>query len=132
MYKLYFDGAARNNQSKSLRKASYGFVIYKDVEEIKTGGKYLGNETNNYAEYMGLYKGLETCKKLNIKKLNVFGDSKLIINQLNGIYKVKNKKLKEIYDKCIKLVNFFDKITFKHVYRKNNKRADEIANKYLI
>lgn len=133
MYKLFFDGASKNNQNKKLRRAGYGFIIYDNKDnEIYKKSTFIGNETNNVAEYLGLYNGLKKCKKLNIKNVNVYGDSKLIVNQINGIYKVKNKRLKEIHEDCLKIIIFFDNFHINHIYRNKNKVADNLANISLI
>ena len=124
-YSLYFDGASRSNPGH----ASYGGVIYNsnNVETITYKG-YLGITTNNVAEYMALKHGLIEAKKHNIKHLKVFGDSKLILNQITNTWKIKNDTLKKIYDTITPLMKYFDTLTFNHVYRKDNKRADELAN----
>jgi len=128
MYKLYFDGASRNNPGP----ASYGFVIYDENDEIiVTGKKYIGNTTNNVAEYAGLFCGIQYCVDNNITNLKVFGDSNLILNQVMGKYKVKSKNLKPFHDEIMQFIPHFDNITFQHVYRKNNKVADRLANEAL-
>ena len=100
MYKLYFDGASRKNPGP----ASYGFVVFSDNDDIVyKGKKYIGNTTNNVAEYAGLFCGLQYCVENSINKLEVFGDSNLILNQVMGKYKVKSENLKPFYDEVISL-----------------------------
>ena len=125
-YQLYFDGASRSNPGE----ASYGGVIYENKDEKLVYGKYVGVRTNNEVEYMGLLNGLKEAVKMNIKNMNVFGDSKLVIEQVKGNWKVKSDKLRPYYDEIKQLLskNPFENIEFEHVYRKNNKRADELAN----
>jgi len=124
MYKLYFDGASRGNPGH----ASYGFVIYdKNGEELSVGCQYIGKETNNVAEYMGLLKGLESAVKNGYKELEIYGDSNLIIKQLKKEYKT-NAKLKPFYDKAQEFIKDLVILKMEHVYRNNNKRADELAN----
>ena len=82
------------------------------------------------AEYTGLLLGLDECVKTKIKKLTVKGDSLLVINQMKGIYKVKSHHLKELYDKAKVFQQQFDEITFIHVYRSKNVRADYLSTHY--
>lgn len=125
MHSLYFDGASRGNPGP----AGAGGVIYDAQQKIvDTYAINLGVTTNNVAEYGGLLAGLNRCHKLNIKELQVYGDSKLIINQVNGKWKVRNEKLKSIYEQVKKVQPFFTTISFEHVYRKDNKEADKMAN----
>ena len=128
MYSLFFDGASRGNPGP----ASFGGVIYNEKgEELDTFNSYIGMATNNVAEYCGLLGGLNRCRDLNIKHLRVFGDSNLVIQQIQGKWKVKHPKLKGLYQQIRKIMPFFTTITFAHVYRDKNKRADELANKAL-
>ena len=128
MYTLYFDGASRKNPGP----ASFGGVIYNaQGEEIDTYSSCIGIATNNVAEYCGLLAGLNRCCELNIKELKVFGDSNLVIKQVKGEWKVKNKKLRSIYVQVKKAESFFTTISYEHVYRKHNKRADQLANMAL-
>jgi len=130
MFTLYFDGASRSNPGP----ASYGGVIYDEngVEQY-TYKKYIGTTTNNVAEYKALLNGLLLAKEKGITNLDVYGDSKLVIEQVTGNWKVKSPLLTPIHREiCTFLVNNpFEQITFQHVYRKNNKRADELANEAL-
>jgi ribonuclease HI len=128
IYSLYFDGCSKGNPGKS----GAGAVIYKNGVEIWSAYRYLGNnKTNNEAEYSGLVIGLEEAVNKNIQNLLVYGDSQLVINQVNGIYKVKNMNLLRFYNNIIKLKQCFVNIAFNHVYRSNNKRADELSNMAL-
>jgi len=127
MHSMYFDGASRGNPGQ----ASFGGVIYdEDKHEMINYKKKIGIETNNFAEYSGLLAGLKVCIQYNIRKINVFGDSKLAVEQINGNWKVKSTNIKPLYDEIMSLVTreHFDKITFQHVKRNLNKRADELAN----
>ena len=126
MYRLYFDGASRNNPGP----AGYGGVIIDedDNECFTYYDKFDKPQTNNYAEYFALYAGLSLAIKNNIKNLTVYGDSNLVIQQMNKKWKVKSKNLKGLFNKCSELVEQFNIIIFQHVLRKYNKRADELAN----
>ena len=121
---LYFDGCSKGNPGL----AGAGFVIYNNGVEIFSHSIFLGNKTNNEAEYLALLFGIEEAIKLNIKSLDVFGDSQLVIYQINGKYAIKNARLKEFYNKIKNKISFFDSITFTHVLRDKNTRADELSN----
>jgi ribonuclease HI len=124
-HKLQFDGCSKSNPGI----AGAGAVIYRFNEEIAHTIKFVGNnETNNVAEYTGLIIGLLEAIKLNIKLLCVEGDSMLVIKQMKGEYKVKSENLINLYNQAKLLEKEFDFISFKHIYRENNKRADELSN----
>lgn len=124
-YKLQFDGCSKSNPGV----AGAGAVIYKYNKEISTKIQFVGNNsTNNMAEYTGLLIGIKEAIKLGIKELSVEGDSLLVINQMTGIYKVKSENLIEIHNEVKELTKQFDFISFTHIYRTNNKRADELSN----
>lgn len=122
---LRFDGCSKGNPGF----AASGAVIYQNDVEIWAGSKLVGyNETNNYAEYMGLIMGLNKAIELNITNLWVEGDSMLVIKQMNGENKVKSSNLIELYKFATNLKTNFETITFSHIYRKYNTRADELCN----
>lgn len=124
-YKLQFDGCSKSNPGI----AGAGAVIYKFKEEISAKIKFVGNNsTNNVAEYTGLIIGLKEAINLGIKTLVVEGDSMLVIKQMKGEYKVKSINLLHLYNEAKEIEKMFDFITFKHIYRENNKRADELSN----
>lgn len=125
---VYSDGGSRGNPGPSAS----GFVIYNPSEEVlDEGGSYLGITTNNQAEYQGVLMGLRRAKELGAKRVDFRADSMLIVNQMNGTYKVKNRDLWPIYERIKELITVFDKVTFTHVRREFNKRADAMVNKIL-
>lgn len=126
--KLYTDGGSRGNPGPSAG----AFVISKmDDNVVEKSGFLIGVTTNNQAEYQALLQGLQRCVELGIRKLNVFMDSELIVKQLNGVYKIKNKELKPHYLAVKKLQGKFEKISFNHVPRAVNKEADTEVNRIL-
>ena len=129
MIVLCFDGCSKGNPGP----AGDGAVIYDDHnEEIWSGHVFVGDhETNNVAEYHGLLLGINQAIKMGIKELMVYGDSLLVINQMKGIYQVRNLKLKDLYDEIQKLTINFYKIEFHHIFRQFNQRADELANQVI-
>jgi ribonuclease HI len=95
-------------------------------------GVYLGITTNNQAEYTALKLALEECKKLGAREVDVYMDSLLVINQMKGIFKVKNRDLWPIYESIKQYVkDNFKKVSFTHVPRELNKLADAAVNRAL-
>ena len=124
-YLLQFDGCSKGNPGL----AGAGAVIFNYEKEIWGASKFVGAKTtNNEAEYSGLIMGLEKALDLGIKELAVEGDSLLVIKQMNGEFKVKSENLYTLYDVAKGLEKKFDSITFNHIYRSSNKRADELSN----
>lgn len=124
-YHLKFDGASKGNPGP----CGSGFVIYKNDEKIYEGKKYVAlHNTNNFAEYSALILGLEECVKHGIKRINIMGDSNLVIKQIQDIYKVESKNLVPLYNEVIGLFYNFDNISFEHIPRSKNTEADALAN----
>jgi len=125
---LYADGGSRGNPGPSAS----GFALLDDNGEIIVKkGIYLGVTTNNQAEYQSLKFGLQEAQKLQAQTVKVFMDSQLVIRQMQGIYKVKNRDLWPIYTAIKDLVTTFKKVEFKHVPRELNKIADGAVNEAL-
>lgn len=123
-YVMNFDGASRGNPGLS----GAGAVIYKNGDEIWSSCKFVGIKTNNQSEYSALILGLKGALTLGITNLSVLGDSLLVINQVNGIYKVKSSSIFDLYEEVLGLKSQFNFVEFNHVYRNYNKRADELSN----
>lgn len=123
-YVMNFDGASKGNPGLS----GAGAVIYKNGEEIWSSCKFVGTKTNNQSEYSALILGLKGALTLGITNLSVLGDSLLVINQVNGIYKVKSSSIFDLYKEVLGLKSQFNFVEFNHVYRNYNKRADELSN----
>lgn len=123
-YLLRFDGASKGNPGIS----GAGAVLYENGKEIWSTSRYLGIQTNNYAECFAVILGIDEACRRKIKDLEVEGDSMLVINHLKGKWKVKNEYLKNLYLSIHQTLKQFNNITYKHIYRDNNKRADELAN----
>ena len=125
---LYCDGASRGNPGL----ASSGYVILNHLKQpVCQGGEFLGQATNNQAEYQSLKVGLERSLALGAKSLAVFMDSQLVVRQVSGQYKVKNEGLKDIYKQVMDLIKNFDNFQINHIDRELNKTADTIANQVL-
>lgn len=126
--KLFGDGGSRGNPGPSAS----GYVIM-DMEGhiIFEAGVYLGITTNNQAEYQALKFGLEQAKKMGARIVHAHMDSLLVINQMKGIFKVKNRDLWPIFEAIKTLIKDFEKVNFTHVPRELNKLADAEVNKCL-
>lgn len=125
---VYSDGGSRGNPGPSAA----GYVVLNTSEEVlEEGGSYLGITTNNQAEYQAVLLGLSRVKELGAKRVDFRVDSMLIVNQMNGTYKVKNRDLWPIYERIKELISAFDKVSFQHVRREFNTHADSMVNKIL-
>ena len=126
--KIWTDGGSRGNPgiagAGGVVKDSTGKVLL-EVSE------YIGIQTNNYAEYKALYLTLVKAIEHGFFDAEVFMDSKLVVEQLNGRWKVKNQNISPLYEDLIALIPLFRQITFTHVYRTHNKEADALANKAM-
>ena len=124
--KEWLDGAARGNPGE----AGCGAVIAdENGMVIKELSRYLGRTTNNVAEYAALLMGLEALLELGQKHIVVQSDSELMVRQLNGEYRVKDEKLKVLFEQAIGLLRQFDSYRILHVRRDMNKLADRLANR---
>ena len=122
-FEINVDGACSGNPGP----AGVGVVIRKDNKIIKEISQYIGEATNNIAEYTALIIALEEAKKLKASDLNIFTDSELMYKQIRGEYKLKNEKLKPLFDQVQKLAAGFKSIKLNHVLREKNKDADKLA-----
>lgn len=125
---VYADGGSRGNPGPSAS----GFVVMDTTNKVLIDqGVYLGITTNNQAEYTALKLALEAAKKLGAKEVQVYMDSLLVINQMRGVFRVKNRDLWPIHDAIKQLTASFKKINFQHVPRELNKLADAAVNRAL-
>jgi mutator protein MutT len=125
---IHSDGGSRGNPGPSAA----GFIIMDDYDHVlQEGGMYLGITTNNQAEYHGVRLGLEKALEMGARTVDFRIDSLLVVNQMNGIYKIKNRELWPINERIHALVAQFEKVTFAHVKREFNQLADGMVNKIL-
>jgi len=123
--RMQFDGSSLGNPGK----AGIGVVFTdpRDGKEVYWISRYIGdNLTNNQAEYMALIAGIECAVEMDLTQLEVLGDSKLVVEQVLGNYRVKNEKLKPLYDEVIALRMGLP-FSIGYVPREQNKVADELA-----
>lgn len=122
---MYADGGARGNPGP----AGSGAVLYDaDGKEIAAIKKFLGKTTNNVAEYTAVIIGLQEAKRLHAETVRVYLDSQLIVRQMNGQYRVRQPHLQVLYAQIQQLLTGFKDVSFQHVPRERNVRADELSN----
>ena len=127
-YQVHTDGAARGNPGP----AAIGVVIQDESGRvIYEMSRSLGVRTNNEAEYLALIAALEYLKEARAREADFYLDSELVVRQLNGQYKVKEPRLKSLHGQATMLLNAVPAHTLRHVRRKENARADELANEAL-
>lgn len=125
---IHSDGGARGNPGP----AGIGVVITDEKGEVvDTISRYIGETTNNQAEYQALVAGLKKVVDLKAVEVDCFLDSELVVKQLNKEYKVKDPDLAKQFIKVWNLMPKFKKITFNHVYREKNKEADQLVNQAI-
>lgn len=122
---IYTDGGARGNPGP----AGIGAVIKNETREIISEiSEYLGETTNNQAEYKAVIAALSRARELGAEEIDFYLDSELVVKQINGEYKVKNKDLAPLFVKIYNARQGFKKTIFKHIPREKNKEADRLAN----
>ena len=125
---IYVDGGSRGNPGP----AGIGVVIQDaNKKKLKEVWKYIGEATNNIAEYTALVHGLEEARDLKADEIVVYMDSELVIKQLSGEYKVKSSDLRPLFEKALGLLDNFKSYEAKHIGREKNKEADKLVNKAL-
>lgn len=136
---LFTDGGARGNPGP----AGIGIVLKLKTQNAPASAgprqavakckikKYIGEATNNQAEYQALIAGLELAQREKVEELKVFMDSELIVKQMQGEYRVKNSDLKPLFAQALALTNKFSSISFHHIPREKNKAADKLVNEAI-
>ena len=125
MIVAYIDGGARGNPGP----AGYGVRVERgDGTLIEEFGDSIGVATNNVAEYRGLLAALEWAKTHGEREVHVRSDSLLLVQQMKGVYKVKNEGLRPLHAKAQQLARDIGRVTLEHVGRSSNAHADRLAN----
>lgn len=127
-YYIWIDGASSGNPGPS---ASAAIIKSEDNVTIVDRGEYIGEATNNIAEYTALILALTEAAKLNLKKLFVQSDSELLIKQVRGEYKIKSPNIIPLISEAMRLKDKFEKVVFCHIPREKNKEADKLATDTL-
>ena len=125
---LYTDGGSRGNPGPS----GIGVVIldYKK-KKLKELSKYIGETTNNIAEYNAVIYGLEEAFALGADEVVVHMDSELVMKQLSGEYRVKDSNIKPLFERALNALKNFKSFEIKHIERAKNKEADKLVNKAI-
>ena len=125
---VYVDGGSKGNPGP----AAIGYyIVSEDGKVLKRGGEFIGFATSRVAEYYAIKEGCEQAIELGLKRVRFISDNLMMVNQLRGIYRVKNKDLLPIYNDVMNYLRKFEAVTFIHVKRESNREADAEANKAL-
>ena len=125
---IYFDGASKGNPGQA---GAGVWIKNKDGNEIARISRYLGEKTNNEAEYLALILGLREAKRRGSNSVHIFTDSELIEKQIKGIYRVRDFDLKELHRKAIQSLKEFSSFEIEFIPREKNKEADFLANQAI-
>ena len=122
---IHIDGGSRGNPGP----AAAGVVITDSNGAVLCeAGIYIGEATNNVAEYSGLVAALEKAAKLGAREIDLYSDSELLVKQMLGEYRVKNARLRSYYQQAAALARQFDRVDIRHVRREQNTQADLLVN----
>ena len=126
--KLFTDGGSRGNPGP----AAYAFVLEaEDGTVLDARGEAIGVATNNVAEYAALVAGLERAVEVGVDELEVVSDSELLVKQMRGEYRVKNRALQDLFLDASRLARQLSAVTYTHVRREHNALADRLLNDAL-
>jgi len=124
---LHTDGGSRGNPGP----AGIGYVLKIEGGETHERGAYIGETTNNQAEYLALQRGLELAGEKKVNSITCYLDSELVVKQLRGEYRVRHQDLLPVYTAVKKVAATFNRISFNHVRREKNAQADALVNTAL-
>lgn len=124
-WQLFTDGASKGNPGP----AGAGWILVNDQDSVLLkDSKYLGEATNNEAEYQALILGLKNALSHGVRKVRIHMDSELLVRQLNGVYRVKNRRLAVYFQEVRDLLMKFSNYDILHIPREQNREADGMAN----
>lgn len=124
----FTDGGARGNPGPA---ACGAYITDVHGKVLKEHGRYLGVQTNNYAEYMAIIDALSHARDMHATEVEMYMDSELAVKQLKGEYRVKNAGLATLFVQVHNLALGFKKVTYTHVRREKNKEADRLVNEAI-
>jgi ribonuclease HI len=125
---IHSDGGSRGNPGPS---AAAFIIMDKDENIVAQGGKFLGRGDSGMAEYVAVELALEKATELGAQVVELYSDSLMVVNQLNGLFSVKNSDFRDVHDRIMKILVQFRRITFRHIHREYNRMADGLVNKIL-
>lgn len=121
---IYIDGASKGNPGPS----GIGVVVCRDGQTIKNISSYIGNATNNVAEYNALIYGLQEALILKAQRVTINTDSQLLYRQIKKIYKIKNHNILGLYNQATHIILGFQEVLINNIPRRENRGADKLAN----
>jgi ribonuclease HI len=124
---IYIDGASKGNPGPS----GIGVVICQDSQTVKNISSFIGDTTNNVAEYTALIYALQEALILKAEAIKINTDSQLLYRQLNKIYKVKNSNISRLFNQALHLLSGFKQVSIANIPRQNNKGADRLATQAI-
>lgn len=128
IWRLFTDGASKGNPGP----AGAGWVLINDRDLLLAkDSKFLGEATNNEAEYQALILGLKNALSCGIQEIRIYMDSELLVKQLNGLYRIKNPRLTIFFHQVKDLLSKFLKYDINHISRQENREADRMANEAI-
>jgi ribonuclease HI len=126
--RLFTDGGARGNPGP----AAFAYVLEaEDGTVLDARGEAIGVATNNVAEYRALVAGLRTAVEAGIRDLEIVSDSELLVKQMTGVYRVKNRPLQELSVEAARLAREIGRVRYSAVRREENELADRLVNEAL-
>lgn len=126
-FEIFIDGAAKSNPGP----AGMGVIVKKDGLVLREISEYIGETTNNVAEYISLLRALAEASILQADTIFVYSDSELLIRQMQGIYKLKAPSLRPLFYLAKSISANFSEVVYKHIPREENKEADSLARKAI-
>ena len=126
-FEIYIDGASKGNPGPS----GIGVVICQDGRTIKNIASYIGNTTNNIAEYTALIYALQEGLILKTESIKINTDSQLLCRQINKVYKIKSPNILGLYNQALHLMAAFKQVSINHIPRNENRGADKLASKAI-
>lgn len=124
MLDIHIDGASKGNPGP----AGIGVVIAQDGQVVKNLSVFIGESTNNFAEYTALIHALEQALILKADAVKINSDSQLLCRQINKEYKIKSNNIIGLYNQAVHLISAFKKFSIQHIPREENTAADKLAN----
>jgi ribonuclease HI len=125
---IYTDGASLGNPGR----AAIGVVVHDGQDKVVSRlSRSIGYATNNQAEYWAIIAALEEAARLGAGAVDIKSDSELVVEQLNGRYRVRKAHLRPLYQKVVQLAGLLESFTITHIPREQNREADRLANRAL-
>lgn len=126
---IHSDGGSRGNPGPSA--SAYIITDRSGQTVLAQGGKFIGYSNSGMAEYIGVELGLAKAVELGLTDVDFYSDNLMVVNQINGIFKVHNPEFIDVYNRVVKLLFNFRRVHFHHIHREYNSLADSLVNKIL-